>query len=325
MKGLNDYINIKQNNNLCENYLLERLCTHCSLEFKLMNGKGLDPRFKFYQSIYESLGKFDNAGKVVEHIIKELQNNFTSQKIDCKNDKVYFDFIDITLYNNNYGGAAYLKYKDDTIYIEIYSKNLNEFNDHLENYERLILHELLHGYEDYNRIKFGKESIFDLYNNDYKNAFKNLNNIDDIKMYFSRCKYFLNTQERNAYFSSLENSIKKLLKTNNYYLDKFDYNKFINDLKEIDTWKIYFGLFIFIEKLKQYQDKNVQKYIEDSYNKLYTPKTYKEICKELTYKWKKFDSKFNQLVPKILCNNLTIKESRNYSFFVDKLNKSFEL
>ena len=39
MKALNDYINIKQNNNLYENYLLERLCTHCSLEFKLMNGK----------------------------------------------------------------------------------------------------------------------------------------------------------------------------------------------------------------------------------------------------------------------------------------------
>lgn len=320
MKPLNKYV-LEIN---YENYLLEQLCTHCSLEFKFINGKGLDPRFVFYKSIYESLGKFNNAGKVVKHIIKELTNNFTSQKINCKNDNVFFDYIDIEINNEHNGNGSYMKYKDHTIYMKLYSLNVEEFMENIDDYEILFLHELLHGYEDYNRITFGKDSIFNLIGDEYMNSFKNLNNSNDLKLYLSRCKYFLNPQERNAYFSSLESSIKKLLKSGNYYLDKFDFNKFKEDLKHTDIWKIYFDLFIFIEKLKTLsQHKEI---IEITYNKLFKDnKSFKNIIKELQNKWRKFNSKFNQLVPKILCDNLQIKESREFSFKVNKLNEPFEL
>ena len=312
------------NINKYEDYLLERLCTHCSLEYRWNNGKGLDPRFIYYQSIYEALGKFDNAGKVIEHISNELRNNFKSQKIDCKDDNVYFDYIDIELYNEDSGNGSYNEYKDNTIYIDIYSRDINEFNQNIDNYEKLLLHELLHGYEDYNRIKLGKASIFDLMDNDYMKAFKNLNNSNDLKMYLSRCKYFLNPQERNAYMTSLETSIKKLLKTGNYSLEKFDYGKFKNDLKNTDIWRIYYTLSAFITKLKslsKYSDN-----IELDYEQLFGEhKSFNNICKELESKWRKFDSKFNQLVPKILCDNIQVKESREFNFFDNKLNDKFEL
>lgn len=320
MKTLNEYIL----ENSYENYLLEQLCCHCSLEFKFTNGKGLDPRFVFYKSIYESLGKFNNSGKVVKHIIKELTNNFISQKIDCKNYNVFFDYIDIEINNEHNGNGSYMKYKDHIIYMKLYSLDVEEFIKNIDDYEKLFLHELLHGFEDYNRITSGKDSIFDLIGNEYTNSFKNLNNSNDLKMYLSRCKYFLNPQERNAYFSSLESSIKKLLKSGNYYLDKFDFNKFKEDLKHTDIWKIYFDLFIFIEKLKtlsQYKET-----IEITYNQLFEDnKSFKNIIKELQNKWRKFNSKFNQLVPKILCDNLQIKESREFSFTISKLNEPFEL
>jgi hypothetical protein len=325
MKTLKEHIfkNTTSYNNY-ENYLLEKLCCHCSLEFKFINGKGLDPRFNYYNSIYESLGKFDNAGKVIEHICNELKNNFKTQQIDCRNDNVFFNYINIEINNEHNVNMSYIKYKDNIIFIELYSLNINEFIENIDEYEKLFLHELLHGYEDYNRITSGKDSIFNLIGNEYDNAFKNLNNSNDLKMYLSRCKYFLNPQERNAYFTSLETSIKKLLKSGNYYLDKFDFNKFKKDLKHTDIWTIYFDLFIFIEKLKtlnQYKD-----IIKRTYNQLFEDnKSFKDIYKELQNKWRKFNSKFNQLVPKILCNNLQIKESREFSFTINKLNEPFEL
>ena len=307
-----------------ENYLFDRLFTHISLELKFENGKGLDPRFSFYNSIYESLGKFDNAGKVVSHIIKELKNNFNSQIIDCSKDNVFFNKISIEINNEHNGSMSYIKYANDIIYVNLYSSNIDDFLININEYEKLMLHELLHGYEDFNRIKNGKDSIFDLVDKSYTNAFRNINNGNDLYMYLSQCKYFLNAQERNAYFTSLESSIKKLLNSGNYTLDKFDYKKFKNDLKNTDIWKIYFDLFIFIENLKTLsENKDIIKKVY--YNLFKEEKTFKEIYNELIYKWEKFNSKFNQLVPKILCNNINIKENREFSFFINKINKYFEL
>jgi len=320
MKNLSNYISY--NSKIYETYLLDKLCIHCSLEFKWENQ--LDPRFLFYQSIYESLGKFNNAGKTVKHICDELKNNFNSQKIDCKEDNVYFEYIDIDLHKEGFDEASYLEYKNNTLFIEIYCVNIDDFEENIDNYAKLILHELLHGYEDYNRIKNGHPSIIDINDLDYQRSIKGLNSLSNIRCNFSRCKYFLNKQEQNAYFSSLEDDIKKLIKTNNYYLDKFDYNKFKNDLKSTGIWEIYYDLYNFINQLIELNDINKQKVVE-FYNDFFkTNKTFNQIIKELKIKWRKFESKFNQLVPKILCDNIQIKESRNFSIMPNQLNRTFE-
>ncbi len=78
MKTLNEYVI----ENKLEETILKRLYFHTCVEFKLNNN--------LYPYIVESLGKFDNAGKVVKHIIDTLKSNFESQTIDCTNDNVYF-------------------------------------------------------------------------------------------------------------------------------------------------------------------------------------------------------------------------------------------
>ena len=291
MITLNNYI---IENELEEN-ILNRLHFHTCIEFKLDHN--------LYPYIVESLGKFDNAGKVVKHITDTLKTNFESRVIDCTNDNVYFKYIDIKLNTNKKGYGSYLKFKDDTVYLEI-GANKEYFNENIDRYVKTIVHELLHGYEDYNRIKNTGKGIFAYYNDKYKNSFNNINSQDDLKMLLSRCNYFLNSQERNAYLSQLESDIESLFKNEHITIEDFNYTKFKDKLKNNDIWKEYFKLSIFILKLKNSKLTNEQKkYAENLWVKLYNEKkTFSQIIKELYNNWEKFEKKFEQLVPKIICS-----------------------
>ena len=275
--------------------IFQRLYFHTCVEFKLDHN--------LYPYIVESLGKFDNAGLVIKHIIDELQNNFESQKINCQDDNIYFKYIDIQINNQQNGIATYIKYQDNTVFIELFCKSLNDFKFNIDSYVKTIIHELLHGYEDYNRIKNTGQGIFAYYNDKYKNSFNNINSQNDIKMWLSRCNYFLNSQERNAYLSQLESDIENIFKNEHITIEDFDYTKFKNKLKETDIWKEYFKLSVFILKLKNAKLVNEQKkYVENLWAQLYNEKkTFSQIIKELYSNWEKFEKKFEQLVPKIIC------------------------
>lgn len=299
MKSINEYM---IENEIYED-IFQRLYFHTCIEFKL--------DYNLYPYIIENYGKFDNAGLVVKHIIDELQNNFESQVIDYTNDNVYFKYIDIKLNNNGKGYGTYLKFKDDTVYLEI-GANKEYFNENIDKYIKTIVHELLHGYEDYNRIKNTGQGIFAYYNDKYKNSFNNINSQNDIKMWLSRCNYFLNSQERNAYLSQLESDIEKIFKNEHITIEDFNYTKFKDKLKNSFMWKEYFKLSIFILKLKNAKLGNEQKkYVENLWAQLYNEKkTFSQIIKELYSNWEKFEKKFEQLVPKIICKYIetNIKE-----------------
>lgn len=291
MITLNNYI---IENELEEN-ILNRLYFHTCIEFKLDHN--------LYPYVVESLGKFDNAGKVVKHITDILKTNFESQVIDCSNDNVYFKYINIKLNTNEKGYCSYLKFKDDTVYLEI-GANKEYFNENIDRYVKIIVHELLHGYEDYNRIKNTGQGIFAYYNDKYKNSFNNINSQDDLKMWLSRCNYFLNSQERNAYLSQLESDIESLFKNEHITIEDFNYTKFKDKLKNSFIWKEYFKLSIFILKLKNSKLTNEEKkHVENLWAQLYNEKkTFSQIIKELYNNWEKFEKKFEQLVPKIICS-----------------------
>ena len=278
-----------------EENILNRIYFHTCVEFKLNNS--------LYPYIVESLGKFDNAGKVVKHIINTLKTNFESQTIDCTDDNVYFKYINITLNTNANGYGSYLKFRDDTLYVELGAKK-EYFAENIDRYTKLLIHELLHGYEDYNRIKNTGQGIFAYYNDKYKNSFNNINSQDDLKMLLSRCNYFLNSQERNAYLSQLESDIESLFKNEHITIEDFNYTKFKDKLKNTDIWKEYFKLSIFILKLKNSKLTNEQKkYVENLWEQLYNEKkTFSQIIKELYNNWEKFEKKFEQLVPNIICS-----------------------
>lgn len=302
MKALNEYII----ENKLETPILKRLYFHTCVEFKLNHN--------LYPCIVESLGKFDNAGKVIKHITGTLKNNFESQVIDCANDNVYFKYINIKINTNENGYGSYLKFKDDTVYLEIGAKNKEYFNENIDKYTKTIIHELLHGYEDYNRIKNTGQGIFTYFNDKYKNSFANLNSQNDVKMWLSRCNYLLNDQERNAYLSQLETDIEALFKNEHITIENFNYTKFKDKLKNTSIWKEYFKLSIFILKLKNSKFSDEQKkYVENLWEQLYKEKkTFNQINKELYNDWEKFEKKFEQLVPKIICKyietNLKLKE-----------------
>lgn len=291
MITLNNYII----ENELEKNILNRLYFHTCVEFKLDHN--------LYPYIVESLGKFDNAGLVVKHIIDELQDNFESQKINCQDDNVYFKYIDIQINNQQNGIATYIKYQDNTVFIELFCKSLNDFKFNIDRYIKTLIHELLHGYEDYNRIKNTGQGIFAYYNDKYKNSFNNINSQDDLKMWLSRCNYFLNSQERNAYLSQLESDIESLFKNEHITIEDFNYTKFKDKLKNSFMWKEYFKLSIFILKLKNAKLSNEQKkYVEFVWDNLYSEKkSFNQIVKELYSNWEKFEKKFEQLVPKIIC------------------------
>lgn len=300
MKSINEYM---IENEIYED-ILQRLYFHTCIEFKL--------DYNLYPYIIENYGKFDNAGLVVKHIIDELQNNFESQKINCQDDNVYFKYIGIQINNQQNGIATYIKYQDNTVFIELFCKSLNDFKFNIDSYVKTIIHELLHGYEDYNRIKNTGQGIFAYYNDKYKNSFNNINSRNDIKMWLSRCNYFLNSQERNAYLSQLESDIENIFKNEHIKIEDFDYTKFKNKLKETDIWKEYFKLSVFILKLKNSKWNNEQKqYVELVWYNLYSEKkSFNQIVKELYSNWEKFEKKFEQLVPKIICKYIetNIKE-----------------
>ena len=310
MKSINEYI-IK--NEIYED-ILQRLYFHTCIEFKL--------NYNLYPYIVENYGKFDNAGLVVKHIIDELQDNFESQKINCQDDNVYFKYINIQINNQQNGFATYIKYQDNTVFIELFCKSLNDFKFNIDSYVKTIIHELLHGYEDYNRIKNTGQGIFAYYNDKYKNSFNNINSQNDIKMWLSRCNYFLNSQERNAYLSQLESDIEKIFKDEHIKIEDFDYTKFKNKLKETDIWKEYFKLSVFILKLKNSKWNNEQKqYVEFVWDHLYNEKkSFNQIVKELYNNWEKFEKKFEQLVPKIICKYIEIN-LKEVAFTPSSLNK----
>ena len=148
------------------------------------------------------------------------------------------------------------------------------------------------------------KGIFVYYNDKYKNSFANLNSIIDVRMWLSRCNYFLNDQERNAYLSQLETDIESLFKNDHINIEDFNYTEFKNKLKSTSIWKEYFKLSIFILKLKNSKFSNEQKeYVENTWSQLYNEnKTFNQIIKELYANWEKFEKKFEQLVPKIICS-----------------------
>ena len=290
MKSLNEYV---IENNLEEN-ILNRLYFHTCVEFKLTHN--------LYPYIVESLGKFDNAGKVVKHILDTLKSNFESQVIDCTNDNVYFKYINIKLNTNENGYGSYLEFKNDTVYLEL-GANKEYFIEHIDNYTKTIIHELLHGYEDYNRIKNTGQGIFAYYNDKYRNSFFNLNSENDIIMWLSRCNYLLNAQERNAYLSQLESDIESLFKNEHITIEDFNYTQFKDKLKNTSIWQEYFKLFIFILKLKNSQFSNDQKkYVENTWERVYKEKkAFNQITKELYNNLEKFERKFEKKKKKIVC------------------------
>ncbi len=287
--------------NSLDEYFSEYLKFHISVEHKLHEPFG---NIQLYESlIVEALGRFNNCDDVAEFICYKI---FVDEdiKIDYKYDMtkygVFFKYIVIDEYEEitESSYASFNNVNNDTVHISLYINKDDNIGLQIEN---LIIHELLHAYETYNRIKHNDKLLYDDY---YINSYYKRNSSFEVTNYLSKCGYFLNEHEQRAYFSGLYNIIKDIINKNNITRKNFDYDKIIIEIKKNSVWKDYFNTGTFIMKLvnDEFCDKEIDNIVKTY--KLLSKKdiTINQLKKELNKRWKKFFSKFNSLVPKIICD-----------------------
>lgn len=124
----------------------------------------------------------------------------------------------------------------------------------------------------------------------------------------ARFIYLLDYHERNAYLSQLTSDIKEIINKHNWDTKTINYKKLIEELKDKSRiWSIYFNFYDFI---KEFKNDTTGRYLSQ-FNKIKNKNyTNQQAINELTTKFNKFKRKFENNVPKIVCDNLPVSESR---------------
>lgn len=278
MKGLKNYL---------EDFLLNNL---------VINNK--------LQTIYnEKYGELNRIQNLISYILSDLLDSKLKYRY-----KFIYNELSINLYikdiENNSLYAEYdneqTNFENNDIYI-ILSYPHKDVDDIIQEIGKLIGHEILHGVEDL--ICHYEMS------NELSNAINNIYNAAPIEAKdISKFIYLLDCHERNAYLSQLTSDIKEIIDKHNWDTKIINYKKLIEELKDKSRiWGIYFDFYDFINKFK---NDTKGRYISQ-FNKIKNKKyTTKQAINELTTKFNKFKRKFENNVPKIVCDNLPVSESR---------------
>ena len=287
-----------------QEYLIESLYNHICCEmnsnYKFYEKFGI-PEFveKSTKEICDCISKYvDDISNIPEHINFDIDDVNIKLNIEnvSKNVIANYDFE-----NTDYKNSII------TINLNIYKNDKFFLLDNFDSIESIIQHELLHAYEDLKRYESGKKLFSNIIDDSYTKSFyyvkysKNkYNNI------VSNIIYFLNDEERNAYFSQLKGDILESIKHLNMSTSNFSYNKLIQDIKDKPLWERYFEIGLFIEKLINNELTGYYKeFVYKEYNNINNSNfSDSYINKQLINKWKRFKNKFEQLVPKIICELL---------------------
>ena len=313
MMGLNNYI---QMNNDLEKILSEDLT---------MSVLFLQKTSMIDESLSQ-LANFKDLYKILRKFFQKLSTNFDEKEyiIDVSKVNTFCNTIKLNLrHTDEYNEASYIKMSDDVVYIDV------DIIEHHQNYYNtsvcgLILHELLHAYEDKCKKETGKPSIFDEFTNKYQGGYENIKRQDFVIRNLAVLNYFLDKHEQRAYLSTIELDILEILKDIKPTFSDMRTNKVLTKLKETSIWKTYFnfGKFcLFIDKIdddileKSYyiastpeieKNKDLKDRIElIKQQKHNTSKNYKviksanDIRKECKNTWNKFQKKFNSVFIKV--------------------------
>lgn len=273
--------------------------------------------------ILESLGIFSGCKEITEYLFNKLKENIGKQElsIDITNIKAenkFFNFCFLHIkYDDKYenGEAGYYSSDGHDDYNEVRYDTINEkfkfieinlifSKEHIDNIYSLIMHELVHAYDDYIHIKksgFGAS----LYERDKRAKYqlvrvKNKND-DIIIQVFKDFMYLLNKSEQNAYIGQLNSEVKGTYK---------NIKDIINDLKNTSIFFNYKQIklnFNAIIKNKKYLNQFCEVY-RQTYE---TKKSNESIIKELNNKYNKCWKKFINHLYQITEDHL-IKENINH-------------
>jgi len=305
MKAFKNYL---QDNSL-EETLLNHIKNHLIVEMYSYD----------FMPFFEALGNFNNCGRVAEYVLSQiLKTTENTLTIDCRKFKVFFDSIVLNIKTDLSYHMEYDSLENRVLTINIYLKKEISVSDH-DTILSLLLHEMMHGYEDKRRTKHGKPSIYDILDDSYGVSLQLARSYIQIKHAIGLFNYFMNDQEKNAYFGTLENTIENIIKRNNYTLDNYNYDNILDEIKNDKSgcWSMYFDLCKFILKLNNDElTENETNELVSTYNYSYKENMdFNQIKKKVNSKWDKFYKKFNQLVQKIICKVLS--EQPHKRKFVD--------
>lgn len=273
--------------------------------------------------ILESLGIFSGCKEITEYLFNKLKENIGKQELSIdithlKAENKFFNFCFLHIkYDDKYenGEAGYYSSDGHDDYNEVRYDTINEkfkfieinlifSKEHIDNIYSLIMHELVHAYDDYIHIKksgFGAS----LYERDKRAKYqlvrvKNKND-DIIIQVFKDFMYLLNKSEQNAYIGQLNSEVKGTYK---------NIKDIINDLKNTSIFFNYKQIklnFNAIIKNKKYLNQFCEVY-RQTYE---TKKSNESIIKELNNKYNKCWKKFINHLYQITEDHL-IKENINH-------------
>ncbi len=273
--------------------------------------------------ILESLGIFKGCKEITEYIFNELKKHIGDSEIaiditGIKADNKFFNscFLHIK-YGDEYedGEAGYyssdghddyneIRYDIETEKFKFIEIELKIAKDYIDNIYSLIMHELIHAYDDYINIK---KSGFNasLYQRNKRNKYQlvRVKGDDDdlITQVFKEFMYLLDKSEQTAYIGQLNTEIKGTYS---------NIKDVINDLKNTNIFFNYKQIklnFNAITKNKKYLSKFCDIYRQTYNNK----KSNESIIKELNNKYNKCWKKFINHLYHIAEDHL-IKENYNH-------------
>lgn len=311
MIELNNYI---KNYSYNFDYIDSLIITECNIE-RYKNSPIL-----IYGNLLESLGIFNGCKEVTKHIFDYLKEHLGDDNMiisipdNIQNkffDKCYLHIKYDKKYEN--GSGEYISSDGNDDYNEIrYDFNTKKFDfieinlffdkTNVDNIYSIIMHELIHAYDDYIYIKKSgfDYSLFNRANKQNANIISNHEENEDLIKYC--CKdiiYHLFKDEQIAYIGQLNGELK-----NKKYKNIKDAIKDISETSIYFNYKTIYANYHNIIKSKKYKEQFCDVYRELNNNK----KSNESIIKELNNKFSKFWTKFINHIYHIAEDHI-IKES----------------
>lgn len=206
---------------------------------------------------------------IIMGYIKKINKNFKNNdiiKIPINSVQDYPKKIEIQLYHNenrkeykDFCSGTITGFKNNIVYIDL--KLGENFRYCFQQIRMIILHELLHGYEDYIRKNEGLPSIFDEFIQGYSKSKNHINDDEYIVKYISILKYFFNEHEQFAYMGTLEEKLENILNRIKPNYSKLKYKDVIKELQKEYVWKQYFNFGKFTANIDNISDND----LEDAY------------------------------------------------------------
>jgi len=265
-----------------------------------------------FTQLCESYGVFNGCEEITKEIMDivdyMLKNNVEIFKTKINNN-TFIENVEIKLTNTSssafYGDSQIKngKYNPLRLRIGIATTKRNIMSS--------IMHELLHAYENQQRYvnnapSMGKAARTIGYD---KNPINKTVSYNDIKQKISYILYHFTDFERNAYIAQIKGELEACDKSFWDIKDAFDF------IKTTIPYRNYQKIFSFCSELCEIENNKVQKDILDYTSELsnYNFKTYDSFRNWLIMKMKKYQRKFNNILPKIAAEYLTLSESFNQS------------